>query len=72
MPSTGTGDGSDRGARHGHPPERATAALGGVCALAGRPAGDDLHRAPAQVTLQGGWVMACLPLPTITVALTAR
>jgi hypothetical protein len=23
---------------------------------------------PAQVTLQGGWVLACLPLPTITVA----
>jgi hypothetical protein len=24
---------------------------------------------PAQVVLQGGWVLACLPLPTITVAL---
>jgi hypothetical protein len=24
---------------------------------------------PAQVTLQGGWVLACLPLPTIAVAL---
>jgi hypothetical protein len=24
---------------------------------------------PAQVALQGGWVMACLPLPPITVAL---
>jgi hypothetical protein len=22
---------------------------------------------PAQVVLQGGWVLACLPLPTITV-----
>jgi hypothetical protein len=22
---------------------------------------------PAQVALQGGWVLACLPLPTITV-----
>ena len=30
----------------GEQPERAAAALGGVCALAGRPAGDDLHRAP--------------------------
>ena len=23
---------------------------------------------PAQVTLQGGWVLACLPMPAITVA----
>jgi hypothetical protein len=66
MPPTGTGDGSDRGARRGHPP---SGQLGGVCALAGRPGGAIFTALPAQVALQGGWVMACLPLSTITVAL---